>query len=158
MGTRSTTHVYELGTKTSPSALKRLKPILSIYRQFDGYPSGHGADLAIFLDGMKVVNGIGSDTPAKTANGAGCLAAQLVKALKTGIGGVYITTHDDTQCYDYHVYVRAERHDYGPYGPGAKIPDLILIKVIGYLKNSDGRGIIFEGTVPEFVAWVQTQD
>ena len=39
MGTRSLTFVYE-----------GEKPIVNMYRQFDGYPSGHGAELAEFLN------------------------------------------------------------------------------------------------------------
>lgn len=70
MGTRSLTHIMDDG-----------KPLVTIYRQFDGYPSGHGQDLADFLEGLTVVNGIGS-RERKIANGMGCLAAQLVGHLK----------------------------------------------------------------------------
>ena len=34
-----------------------------MYRQFDGYPSGHGVELAQFLAGMVIVNGFQSDDP-----------------------------------------------------------------------------------------------
>ena len=44
MGTRSLTFVYEDKT-----------PILNMYRQFDGYPSGHGQELADFLLSGKMV-------------------------------------------------------------------------------------------------------
>jgi hypothetical protein len=51
----------------------------------DGYPDGHGQELADFLDGFKIVNGISTedrDFP-KVANGMGCLAAQVIAHFKT---------------------------------------------------------------------------
>jgi len=50
MGTRALTFVYDGD-----------KPIVNLYRQYDGYPTGHGAELAQFLDGFKIVNGIGAE-------------------------------------------------------------------------------------------------
>lgn len=80
MGTRSNTVIVDSGVK-----------ILNLYRQMDGYPSGHGAELAEFLAPIVLVNGYGIDQKEGTfANGMGCLAAQLVAHLKTGIGGFYI--------------------------------------------------------------------
>ena len=64
--------------------------IATIYRQYDGYPSGLGKDLYDIMNGMVVVNGFSSDTPKKAANGIGCLAAQAVAGLKDGIGNVYL--------------------------------------------------------------------
>jgi hypothetical protein len=83
MGTRSLTKVYDEG-----------EIVLVMYRQMDGYPSGHGAELARFLDGLTIVNGIGINTPAKAANGMGCLAAQIVAHFKDGIGGIYLMPAD----------------------------------------------------------------
>ena len=62
MGTRCLTYVYEGNS-----------PLVCLYRQFDGYPSGHGAELANFLKGIKLGNGI-ADNPkmGKFANGMGC--------------------------------------------------------------------------------------
>ena len=49
MGTRSLTFVYdEQGNK-----------IINLYRQFDGYPTGHGQELAEFLNNQKMYNGAG---------------------------------------------------------------------------------------------------
>ena len=95
MGTRSLTFVYDGDT-----------PQINMYRQFDGYPSGHGAELADFLDGMVVVNGYGEVKP-KIANGMGCLAAQMIANFKQTVGGFYIHPVTDTDCwqdYEYHVY------------------------------------------------------
>ena len=41
MGTRCLTYVYEGNS-----------PLVCLYRQFDGYPSGHGTELANFLKDM----------------------------------------------------------------------------------------------------------
>jgi hypothetical protein len=95
MGTRCLTFVYDGGT-----------PVINMYRQFDGYPSGHGAELAEFLSGFEIVNGYGEVRP-KLANGMGCLAAQLIAHFKQSVGGFYIHPVTDTDCwqeYEYHVH------------------------------------------------------
>ena len=92
MGTRSTTVVFDGD-----------HPILAIYRQMDGYWSGHGADLKAFLAPVPPINGISGQQAGAHANGMGCLAAQLVANLKTGIGSIYLTTPDDKQGYHYEI-------------------------------------------------------
>ena len=67
---------------------------VQVYKHYDGYPSGHPVDLAKFLDGFKVVNGLGQDMH-KVANGAGCLAAQYVSAFKESPGDIYIENPDE---------------------------------------------------------------
>jgi hypothetical protein len=97
MGTRSLTFVYDDKQK-----------VMCMYRQFDGYPSGHGAELASFLASFDaVVNGYAFDETRKVANGMGCLAAQLVANFKVGVGSFYLyptSTKDAGQEYEYHVY------------------------------------------------------
>lgn len=98
MGTRSLTFVYD----------ENRQVIINMYRQFDGYPSGHGLELAEFLNSFdEVVNGIPFGDERKLANGMGCLAAQMIANFKTGVGGFYIypvTAKDCGQEYEYHVY------------------------------------------------------
>ena len=115
MGTRSTTTIYGDG-----------KPLLTFYRQMDGYPSGHGQELVDFLRGIEMVNGIsmGGDPPKlQQANGAGCLAAQILTHFKTSvinynytqdgakiregdnIGGIYVVPLGQTEQYNYGVKV-----------------------------------------------------
>jgi hypothetical protein len=95
MGTRSKTTVFD----------ERNKPILSFYRQLDGYFEGHGEDLAKFLENRKIVNGYGlkDSEAAKVSNGMSCLAASLIAHFKKDIGGIYITSHDDDQEYNYDI-------------------------------------------------------
>jgi len=96
MGTRSLTYVYDDKT-----------PVVCMYRQFDGYPSGHGSELARFLNGFEIVNGYGVVKP-KLANGMGCLAAQMIAFFKVGVGGFYLEPvelgQNYGQDYEYHVY------------------------------------------------------
>ncbi len=98
MGTRSLTLVYANN-----------KPIINLYRQYDGYPEGHGSELAKFLNSIEeVTNGIRLGETRKTANGMGCLSAQLVAHFKTGVGGFYLTDVNHLgqgQDYEYHVYI-----------------------------------------------------
>ncbi len=99
MGTRSTTkfyHVYEDGTR---------KFVGAIYRQYDGYYSGHGLELKKLLEGKEFCNGIEwSMTLDDHFNGIGCLGAYVISQLKTEIGGIYLTTEDDMQEYNYEIY------------------------------------------------------
>ena len=96
MGTRSLTFVYDGET-----------PIINMYRQYDGYPTGHGAELAEFLAPFHMVNGLGFDETRKVANGMGCLAAQLVSNFKDGAGGFYLYPTSAVDCgqdYEYHIF------------------------------------------------------
>ena len=137
MGTRSLTFVYEkYGDKQMP--------IINMYRQFDGYPSGHGAELAEFLDGFRIVNGYSGD-PVKTANGMSCLSAQLVANFKKESGGFYlypVTAKDCGQDYEYHIL---------------NIDGEFKIEVYYCGCNMFGIGgdyeseVVFSGSLPEFV-------
>ena len=51
-----------------------------MYRQYDGYPSGHGKELHAFLSDLALCNGLGGKPPRGKvwANGASCLAAPMV--------------------------------------------------------------------------------
>jgi len=102
MGTRSLTFVYE---DTGDGQ----EPVMCMYRQYDGYPSGHGAELAEFLMPIELVNGYGDDAEVnKVANGMSCLAAQIIVHFKKSVGGFYLHApvlgRDYCQEYEYHVY------------------------------------------------------
>ena len=129
MGTRCLTFV------TNDGAL----PIICMYRQMDGYPKGHGSDLAKFLAPIKMVNGLGFDNET-VANGAGCLAAQIVAHFKDGPGGIYLNRPnkhmDSWQDYEYWIDVIANS----------------TIQVRVYTPNISGKHL-FKGTVAEFVLW-----
>ena len=107
MGTRSLTRVIETYKDDNGKEKKQL--LVTMYRQYDGYPSGHGQELADFLNAGKVVNGLGVGNTQKLFNGAGCLAAQMVSHFKGDeAGGIYLypnNTKDVWQNYEYHVLV-----------------------------------------------------
>ena len=83
--------------------------IVVLYRQYDGYPQGHGKELFEFLNEMVVVNGISLNGPPKIANGMSCLTAQAVSHFKgSEVGGVYLYksgTRDIGELYIYTIYV-----------------------------------------------------
>jgi hypothetical protein len=135
MGTRALTFVYD-----------GEKPIVNLYRQYDGYPTGHGRELAEFLDGFKVVNGIGAET-TRIANGMGCLAAQVVAHFKDSVGGFYIHSVDATECgqdFEYHVYQKDKELRVRITDRGCNLFGLTM---------SDTNKGIFDGTVAEFVTF-----
>lgn len=101
MGTRALVYVYNDD--------EAVKPLVCLYYQYDGYPSGVGLDLAKFLRPIDVINGFGlNDKAGVAANGMGCLAAQLIADQKKGIGGVYVvpceSNSDHWQEFEYHIY------------------------------------------------------
>ncbi len=101
MGTRSTTKIYN-GNDL----------ILSLYKQYDGYPDGLGKELKDFIKSGKFTNGFGSSDEGVVFNGVGCFALQLVSHLKKGVGGLYATTANDSQAYNYTIkYVHNEKQD-----------------------------------------------
>lgn len=136
------------------------KKLLNLYRQFDGYPTGHGLDLFNFLNGFVIVNGYNGSEGEKAANGAGCLAAQLIAHFKlrhnenekrrdSPIGGFYIYPIEQTDCgqdYEYIVTVK----EVG--GDSTEKFGSISIKVIGY------RDVEFEGDLEAFNAYCNKVD
>lgn len=81
--------------------------IVVLYRHMDGFPDAHGMDLKEFLNGFVVVNGIGKEI-VKTANGMGCLAAQVIAHFKKTIGNFYLYpagTRDCDEMFIYSIYM-----------------------------------------------------
>lgn len=82
--------------------------VARMYRHCDGYPTGHGAELAAFLTGRRVVNGIESgDRDGKASNGVGCLAATVIAHFKEGIGDIYLVPIGRSWCEEYTYTVTA---------------------------------------------------
>ena len=150
MGTRSLTHVIQT---YNDNGKQKKNALLTMYRQYDGYPSGMGADLAEFLNGGKVVDGISYAETERVFNGAGCLAAQLVAHFKEGAGGYYIHKPMSKNCgeeYVYEIYVDFD----------TKEVKLRCLEV-GYMskgKYIDKRRELFFGKPNEFEAWLETHE
>ena len=103
MGTRSLTHIKGETGKT----------LVTLYRQFDGDPTGIGQEIADFCKARKLIDGIGEgENASNSANGMGCLAAQLITHLKGGdIGSVYVYVPDATDCWEDYVYTVYPKDD-----------------------------------------------
>ena len=150
MGTRAVTLVID---QTWDKA--NTSPLINMYKLSDGYPSGYGAALATFLANIVVVNGVGGgETPGEVANGAGCLAAQLVAHFKgeAGVGEVYLNNpnrpfdaliNDGDDCV-YAVYTDVD----------LQAPENRRVRVEYY---SWGK-LKFRGYVDEFAAFVNSPD
>tara|TARA_R110002051_G_scaffold238547_1_gene299306 strand:- start:758 stop:1192 length:435 start_codon:yes stop_codon:yes gene_type:complete len=106
MGTRSLTKVIE--TWKNKKGKKQRRPITTMYRQFDGYMSGHGLELAEWLSQYTVVNGIRINETRKIANGIDCLAAQMFAHFKDGAGDIYCMHPDAEDCWEDYLYEISE--------------------------------------------------
>lgn len=129
MGTRCLTIIHDEAV-----------PLICMRRQFDGYLRGHGLELATFLLDMKIVNGLGLGLEREqVANGAGCLAAQMIAYFKNEPGNIYIEPMPDEDT-DHVDYVYKVMVDSGK----------ITVEVTG-----DGNN--FKGTVSEFAKYCKEQ-
>ena len=131
MGTRSLTYCYQ--SYKNGEGKKVNEPIICLYRQYDGYIDGHGAELAEYLAKGNIVNGIGSGEAEGVWNGMGCLAASLVAHFKKEPGNFYlhapILNRDDWQEFEYHVF-----------------DDKVIVYAIG----SNNDNVLFEGDYQAF--------
>ena len=122
--------------------------IVVLYRQYDGYPEGHGIDLLNFLNNMEIVNGISNKEKRRIANGMGCLSAQVVAYFKEAAGDFYLHsagTRDIGEEFIYTLYYTEE----------------LKIKV---QDTYDGGNDLFDGNIKAYKNWiknpkfVETQD
>lgn len=123
MGTRSLINIYE-----KPDSAE---PFVTIYRQFDGYPSVAGEDIKKAIGGRTLVNGF--QDRKKQCNGMACAAALLISALKGDIaGGFYIYPAGTKDC--------GEEYTYNLFPSGEHFRLTI---------NAGGTGNIWEGLLHE---------
>ena len=134
MGTRSLTTFIDNHTN---------EEIVVMYRQYDGYPGGHGRDLFNFINGMSVVNGIpGGESTKQMANGISCLAAQVVSHFKNGVGDFYLhagDTRDYGEEFVYTIYAKDNELK-------VKVEDVYEDKVL------------FDGNTKEMDKWIGCDD
>jgi hypothetical protein len=134
MGTRSLTRIFD-----------NEREIACIYRQFDGYKSAHGAELAEFVGSRRFVNGI-SGSRTEVFNGMGCFAALLVAHLKgDDAGGIYLyppASSDVGEEFVYEVHGGIDGFQMKP----------ITVKCFAYGEEA------FSGTPDEFKTWCATED
>ena len=141
MGTRCLTFVYDGDEK-----------IINMYRQFDGYPTGHGQELAQFLNSGDMTNGLTFGDTGIKFNGAGCLAAQLVGYFKQEAGQFYlhpVTALDCGQDFEYHVHVN-----------GDDISIRVMSCGVNFFGFSQGdvHERIFDGNLAEFTEFCREKE
>ena len=138
MGTRSTYRVIEQWTNDETKKVENQELCL-VYRQYDGYPSGHPFETAEWLSGGRVVNGLGLSEDQLVFNGAGCLAAQMIAKFKDGPGGTYMHSLSSRgKCWEDYLYDIIVKEDR-------------TIEYVCYENYGDEPTEIFRGTPQEFV-------
>jgi len=123
MGTRSLTHFVEDG-----------ETLATMYRQYDGYLSGHGSELAEFLKDFNIVNGYSGDT-SNLANGMGCLTAQFIAHIKKGCGNIYLYPPNTEDCWEEYTYTIYQEDKQ------------LKIKAV----STYGKEVVFDGTPNELL-------
>ena len=152
MGTRSIVRVIATWNDETTNKLKK-ETYVCMYRQMDGYPSGMGSDLAEFLNGGKMVNGISLGESERVFNGIGCLAAQMVAHFKDGVGGIYLyptNVKNVWQNYEYEIIQHENKE--------------VKLKVIevGYMndkgKYCKGKKTLYFGSPRGFESWLSIHE
>ena len=137
MGTRSTYRIIEQFTDEKTNKVIN-QEICLMYRQFDGYPSGHPCETAEWLASGEVVNGFSSNETKLIFNGAGCLAAQLVAKYKTEPGGTYLNPLKHRgKCWEDYLYDIIVKEDH-------------TIEFVCY-ENGKRKTEVFRGLPSDFV-------
>ncbi len=114
--------------------------IAVFYRQYDGYPEGHGTDLLNLLKDTYIVNGITNGEKRKIANGMECLSATVVSHFKNGPGDFYLHssgTRDIGEEFIYTLYYNDKE---------------LKIKVQD--TYDDGHDL-FDGTIGQYGEWIK---
>ena len=108
MGTRSLTRGIprQEGLSFNKGHEKVDLAYVNMYRHYDGYPEGHGLELAEFLKDIEIISGVPLERNRMRfqANGSGCLAAQMVKHFKDGPGYIYLHPHDNESGWEDYIY------------------------------------------------------
>jgi len=87
MATRSSIKVKDIDNNT----------ICTIYKHYDGYPSGIQKDIEEIISHGQVTNGLPGGYPelGSIFNGFGCFVASLISLLKKQPGNVYMIPEQD---------------------------------------------------------------
>jgi hypothetical protein len=128
-----------MGTCSSTKFIGHNGAFANLFGMWDGYPSGHGKDLAEFLCGIQYTN---SRQGPGTANGIHCLAALVVAHFKDGPGGFYLHDPEQDEEWNYDVM------------EGDETGWMIRVRSA----SSDETDTEFLGTPSEFLEWAATQE
>ena len=147
MGTRSKTSFIE-------KRGEKLTHLVSVYQQYDGYIEGVGHEIAEYILSKKICNGIrlGRDT-SDLANGFTCLIAQFIRDFKLDVGGLYITTEDNIQEYNYEVVFDSDLYYGNSFDEELETNEYFKVKVIDWNEQT-----IFEGTLKELIEFKESDE
>jgi len=154
MGTRSLTKV--ITTWEDTNGKKQRKPITCMYRQYDGYLDGHGKELAEWLSGYTIVNGIPMDKSEPMFNGMDCLAAQMFVHFKangckedgtpvSSPGGIYCMHPDAEDCWEEYLYEISEE-------------DKQIHLTVYEIGHQSGAAEMFHGTPEELLTKIKEEE
>ena len=145
MGTRSLTTFKEDHTD---------EEIVVLYRQFDGYPEGHGIDLFRFLNKMNMVNGIAGGEKRKISNGMSCLAAQMIAYFKEEPGGFYLYRADTRDVGEEYVYTIYVNHDID----NNEREIMIRVEKTAYDESFENKSMeeMFDGPTDNYKEWLES--
>lgn len=148
MGTRCLTVFVETWEDPDTKEMDE-KEIVVMYRQFDGYPTGHGAELKEFLDGFKVGNGIPCGVElGKFANGMSCLAAQTIAHFKGNKpGGFYLYPAGERNCGEEYVYTLRNTKD-GKINLQVRSGMVTFFGLPG--TKEEDMGLVYDGDIRKF--------
>ena len=144
MGTRALTHFIETDGET----------ICTIYSQHDGYPEWHGKELKRVCPND--LNGSATWGPDRhkprdnEAQGMGCFAMKVIKAMKKTTGNFYMVRHEPGRCFghewEYEISEMSENS-----GKFRK-PFLRVCEVLRNEKSWDmeGKRVTWEGFLEDF--------
>ncbi len=143
MGTRAAVRFHE-------TAERENDVIVTLFRQYDGYPSDMGRDLQEVCP-TEIVNGFTPDDNREgtVANGMGCLAATVVSRLKEKIGNVYLYSpgraEDAYVAYVYEIYPNVN-----PVGIGQGPKKVRAVTYMDVLRAGSDEVLYSSGPVEEF--------
>ena len=147
-----------MGTRRKTSFIEKrgdkLTHLVSVYQQYDGYIEGVGHDIAKYILNKQICNGIrlGRDT-SNLANGFTCLIAQFIRDFKTDVGGLYITTYDEIQEYNYEIIFDIDLYYGNGFNEELETDKYFEVKVIDWNEQ-----LIFEGTLKELLDFKEWED
>lgn len=133
-----------MGTRSLTVFVDGESEISVLYRQYDGYPKGHGKALAEFLAGARMVNGISGN--GRAFNGMSDLAVRVITHLKgdaEDAGQFYLHPGKTRDCGEEYVYYIA-----------GKAGKPLSLKV--YEAGDKEEMILFSGTPESALEWIGT--
>jgi hypothetical protein len=149
MGTRSLTTFIQT-YKSEKTGQRKTNKIVAMYRQYDGYPEGHGLELCKYLAGGDLVNGIGLGKNERMIfNGMGCLAASVVSHFKDGPGNIYLEAPRkmDWENYEYKVIGDFDTHELS-----------VHVVTRGYMSKKgdyiNKNKTLFKGSPKQVIEWI----